>query len=63
MKWIVQRMNERYKVWRAMKSVLTNRGLGINAKKYLYEGAQVPTALYEIETQGMRSSEKKSEYA
>ena len=37
-------MNEWY---RALKSVLSNRGLGIKAKKCLYEGVIiVPTALY-----------------
>ena len=30
----------------ALKSVLSNRGLGIKAKKWLYEGVIVPTALY-----------------
>ena len=32
------RMNERYKAWGALKSVQSNRGVGINAKKCLYEG-------------------------
>ena len=30
-------MNEGYRAWGAMKSVLSNRGLGIKAKKRLYE--------------------------
>ena len=30
-----------------MRSVLSNRGLGIKAKKCLYEGIIVPTSLYE----------------
>ena len=34
----VQRMNEGYGAWGALKSVLSNRGLGIKAKKCLYEG-------------------------
>ena len=42
----VQGMNEWYKVWRALKSVLSNRELGISPKKRLYEGVIVPTALY-----------------
>ena len=41
---VVQRMNEGY--WEALKSILSNRGLGIKAKKCLYEGVIVPTALY-----------------
>ena len=44
------------------ESVLSNRGLGINAKKYLYEGVIVPTALYGAEAWGTRSEgEKESE--
>ena len=39
-----------------MKSVLSNRGLGIKAKKCLYEGVIVPTALYTVEARGMRSA-------
>ena len=42
-------MNQRYKVWRSQKSVLNNRGLGINAKKFKYEGVIVPMALYRAE--------------
>ena len=42
---VVHRMNEGYKAWGAAKSVLSNRGLGINAKKSLYEEVIVPTAL------------------
>ena len=40
-----------------LKSVLSNRRLGIKAKKYQYEGAIVPTALYGAEAWGMRSAE------
>ena len=43
---VVQRMNEGYRAWGALKSVLSNRGLGVKAKKCLYEGVIVPTALY-----------------
>ena len=42
----------------ALKSVLNNRGLGIQAKKCLHEGVIVPTALYGTEALGMRSAEK-----
>ena len=41
-----------------MKSVLSNIGLGIKAKKCLYEGVIVPTALYGAEEWGMRSAER-----
>ena len=34
---VVHRTNEGYRAWGALKSVLSNRGLGINAKKSLYE--------------------------
>ena len=43
---MVHRMNEGYRAWGGLKSVLSNRGLGIKAKKCIYEGVIVPTALY-----------------
>ena len=51
---VVHRMNEVYRAWGWLKSVLSNRGLGIKAKKCLYEGLIVPTALYGAEAWGMR---------
>ena len=42
---VVHRMNEGYRAWGALKSVLSNRGLGIKAKKCLCEGVIGPTAL------------------
>ena len=56
---VVHRMNEGYRAWRALKGVLSNRGLNIKAKKCLYEGVIVPTALYGAEAWGMRSAEKR----
>ena len=53
---VVHRINEGYKAWGALKSVLSNLGLGIKAKKCLYEGEIVPTALYGAEACGMRSA-------
>ena len=53
------RTNEGYRAWGALKSVLSNRGLGIKAKKCLYEGVIVPTALYGAEEWGMRSAERR----
>ena len=47
-----------YRAWGALKSVLSNRGLEIKAKKCLYEGVIVPTALYGAEAWGMRSAER-----
>ena len=52
-------MNEGWGVWGAVKSVLSSRGLGIKAKKCLYEGVIVPTALYGAEAWGMRSAERR----
>ena len=43
---VVHRLNEGYTAWGALKSVLSNRGLGIKAEKCLYEGVIVLTALY-----------------
>ena len=34
---VVHRMNEGYRAWGALKSVLSNRGLAIKAKKCLYD--------------------------
>ena len=52
-------MNEGHRAWGALKSVLGNRGLGIKAKKCLYEGLIVPTALYGAEAWGVRSAERR----
>ena len=56
---VVHRMNERYRAWAALKSVLSNRKFGIKAKKYLYEGVIVPTALSGAEAWGIRSAERR----
>ena len=56
---MVRRINEGYRAWGVLKSVLSNRGLGIKAKKCLYEGVSVPTALYGVKAWGMRSAERK----
>ena len=48
-----------YSAWGELNSVMRNRGLGTKAKKCLYEGVIVPTALYGAEAWGMRSAERK----
>ena len=53
---VVYRMNEGYRAWQELKSVLSNRRLGIKAKKCLYEGVIVPTALCGAEAWSMRSA-------
>ena len=55
---VVHRMNEGYRAFGALKSILSNRVLGMKAKKCLYEGVIVPTALYGAEAWGMRSAER-----
>ena len=55
----MHRINEGYRAWGALKSVLSNRGLGIKAKKCLYEGVILPTALYGAEAWAMRSAERR----
>ena len=45
-------MNEGYRAWGAVKSVLSNRGLGIKAKKCMYERIILPTELYGAEVLG-----------
>ena len=51
---VVHRMNEGYRACGSLKSVLSNRGLRIKAKKCLYEVVIVPTALYGAEAWSMR---------
>ncbi len=41
-----------------MKIVLLNRALGMNAKRKLYQGVVVPTALYGTETWNVREAER-----
>ena len=53
---VIHRMNEGYRDWGTLKSVLSNGRLGIKAKKCLYEGVIVPTALCKAEARGMRSA-------
>ena len=55
---VVHRMNEEYRAWEALKSVLNYRGLGTKAKKCLYEGVIVPTAFSGAKVWGMRSAER-----
>ena len=52
-------MNEGYRAWEALKSVLSNRGLGINAKKGLYYGVFVLMAFYGTEAWSMGSAERR----
>ena len=55
----MHRMNEVYTAFGGLKSVLSNRGLGLKVKTCLYEGVIVPTALYGAEAWSMRSAEKR----
>ena len=55
-------INEGYKELGALKSVLNNRGLKLNAKKCLYEGVIVPKALYGAEACCMNSAERRKVY-
>ena len=56
---VVHRMNEEYKAWGVLKSLLSNRGLGINAKKCRYEGVIVQTALHGAEAWSIRTAERR----
>ena len=49
-------MNEVYRAWRLLKSVLSNSGFWIKANKCLYEEVTVPTALDGAEACGMRNA-------
>ena len=58
---VVHRINEGYRAWGALKSVLSNRGLnkGQEVSITLYEGVIiVPTALCGAVAWGMRSAER-----
>ena len=55
---VLHRMNEGYRAWGVLKSMLNNRGLGIKTKKYLREGVIVPTSLYGAEAWGMRGAKR-----
>ena len=56
---VVHRMNKWYRGCGALKSVLSNRGLGIKSKKCLYEGVIIPRALYGARERDMRSAERR----
>ena len=58
--WYTECIHEVYIGWGVLKSVLSNRGLGIKAKKCLYEGVIVPTALHGAEAWVMRSAERRT---
>ena len=55
---LLHRMNKGYRAWGALKSVQSNKGLGINPKKCLNEGVIVPTSLYRAEAWCMRGAER-----
>ena len=56
---VVYIMNDGFRAWGALKSLPSNRGLRIKAKKCLYKGVIVPMALYRAEAWGMRSAERR----
>ena len=56
---VVHRMNEGYRAWGVLKSVPSNKGLGIKDKMCLYEIEIVPTALHGAEADSMRSAERR----
>ena len=56
---VVHSVNEGYRAWGELKSVLSNSGLGIKAKKCLCEGIIVPTTFHGAEAWGMRSAERR----
>ena len=56
---MVHGIKEEYRAWRALKGLLSNRRLGIKAKKCLYEEVIVLTALYGAEAWSMRSAERR----
>ena len=55
---VVHTMNEGYRAWGVLKSVLSIRGLGINAKRCQNEVVIVPTALYGAEAYDITSPKR-----
>ena len=55
---VVHGVNDWCRARGVLKGVLSNRGLGIKAKKCLYEGVIEQTALYRAEALGMRSAKR-----
>ena len=53
------RLNEGCKVLGALKGVMKNRGLRMNAKKVLYEKVVLPTVMYGSESWGMKVTKRK----
>ena len=53
------RVGEARKAAGTVKNLWKNVGLGMNAKRMLYEGIVVPTALYGAETWGLREAERR----
>ena len=56
---VMHRMNEECKAWRALKSVLSNTGLGINEK--IFEGLIVSTAFCGAQAWGITSAKRRKE--
>ena len=56
---VKSRVKEGCKVLGALKSVMSCRTLGMEAKRGLYEGVVVPTVLYGAETWGVRAEERR----
>ena len=53
------RVKEASKCMGGMKSVMSNRALGMSAKRRLYEGVVVPTAVYGAETWNMKEADRR----
>ena len=58
---VIHGMNEGYRAWGALKSVLNNRGFGIKAKRCLHGGVILPRALYGAEAWGIRNADRRKE--
>ena len=56
---VLHNMNEGYRAWEALKSVLSNKGLRMKAKKSLYEGIILSMELHGADAWDMRSAERR----
>ena len=57
--WCREKVMVYYRAWGVLKSVLSKRGLRINARKCLCEIGIVPTALYGAEAWSMRNADRR----
>lgn len=56
---VTSRLGKASRVWGALGKVMRSRGLGLKAKRRLYEAIVIPSAMYGAETWGLRMNERR----